>query len=314
VSDTPAAVQRAPGCETIKTMRVVIAGSSGLIGSSLVAALRGAGHEVLRLVRRRPAAPDERGWDPPAGRLDRGALDGVDAVVNLCGAGVADKRWNDARKQVLLDSRTVPTEVLAAAVVEHGVPTLVNASAIGFYGDTGDHVVDESTPSGTGFLAELCRQWEAATAQADTRARVVKLRTGLVISPSGGLFGKIRPLFRFGLGGRLGDGRQYMPWISLDDAIAGIRFALEHKDVEGPVNLTAPSPVTNAEFTRTIGHAVHRPTPWVAPAFVLKAALGEIAEEGLLSGQRAVPKVLERHGFHFLHPNLGAAVAAAVNG
>ncbi|WP_367131040.1 TIGR01777 family oxidoreductase [Saccharothrix sp. HUAS TT1] len=294
-------------------MRVVIAGSSGLIGTSLVAALRGAEHEVLRLVRRRPSAPDERGWDPPAGRIDAGALDGVDAVVNLCGAGVADRRWSDARKQVLLDSRTVPTEVLAAAVVEHGVPVLVNSSAIGYYGDTGDEVVDESSPSGAGFLAGLCRQWEAATAVADQRARVVRLRTGLVISPSGGLFGKIKPLFSFFLGGRLGDGRQYMPWISLDDAVAAIRFVIEH-DVSGPVNLTAPSPVTNAEFTRTVGHALHRPAPWIAPAFALKAVLGEVAEEGLLAGQRAVPRVLEQRGFQFLHPALGAAVAAAVDG
>ncbi|WP_033437242.1 TIGR01777 family oxidoreductase [Saccharothrix sp. NRRL B-16314] len=295
-------------------MRVVIAGSSGLIGTSLVAALRGAEHEVLRLVRRRPGAPDERGWDPPAGRIDAGALDGVDAVVNLCGAGIADKRWSDARKQVLLDSRTVPTEVLAAAVAEHGVPVLVNAGAIGYYGDTGDEVVDESSPSGTGFLADLCRQWEAATAAADEHARVVRLRTGLIISPSGGLFGKIKPLFSFFLGGRLGNGRQYMPWISLDDAVSAIRFAVERDDIAGPVNVTAPSPVTNAEFTRTIGHALHRPTPWVAPAFALKAVLGDIAEEGLLSGQRAVPRVLEQHGFQFLHPALGAAVAAAVNG
>lgn len=284
-----------------------------MIGTSLVAALRGAEHEVLRLVRRRPSAPDERRWDPPAGRIDAGALDGVDAVVNLCGAGVADKRWSDARKQVLLDSRTVPTEVLAAAVAEHGVPVLVNASAIGYYGDTGDEVVDETSPSGTGFLAELCRQWEAATAPADEHARVVRMRTGLVISPSGGLFGRIKPLFSFFLGGRIGDGRQYMPWISLDDAISAIRFVVEH-DVSGPVNITAPSPVTNAEFTRTVGHALRRPTPWVAPAFALKAVLGEVAEEGLLSGQRAVPRVLEQRGFQFLHPALGAAVAAAVEG
>lgn len=293
-------------------MRVVVAGSSGLIGTSLVAALRGAEHEVLRLVRRRPAAPDERGWDPPAGRIDPGTLDGVDAVVNLCGAGVADKRWNDARKQVLLDSRTVPTEVLAGAVAEHGVPVLVNAGAVGYYGDTGDELVDETTPSGTGFLADLCRRWEAATAPAEGAARVVKLRTGLVISPSGGLFGRIRPLFSLFLGGRLGDGRQYMPWISLDDAISAIRFVVEH-DVRGPVNVTAPSPVTNAEFTRTLGHALHRPTPWVVPPFALKLVLGELAQEGILAGQRAVPRVLERHGFRFLHPALGAAVATAVS-
>jgi len=297
-------------------MRVVIAGSSGMIGTSLVASLRGEGHDVLRLVRRTPAAPDERGWDPPAGRLDAGALDGVDAVVNLCGSGVADKRWSDARKQVLRDSRTVPTEVLAAAVVEHGVPTLVNSSAIGFYGDTGDDVVDESRGVGSGFLADLCREWEAATAVAEQApgVRVVRLRTGLVIGPAGGLFGRIRPLFTFFLGGKLGSGEQYMPWISLDDTISAIRFAVEHDSVSGPINLTAPSPVTNAEFTRTVGHVLHRPTPWVVPGFALKAVLGEFAEEGVLIGQRAVPKALESNGFHFLHPALGAAVSAAVNG
>ncbi|MGW4114578.1 TIGR01777 family oxidoreductase [Actinosynnema sp. NPDC004786] len=292
-------------------MRVVIAGSSGLIGTSLVVALRGAGHEVLRLVRRPAAAPDERSWDPPAGRIDAGTFDGVDAVVNLCGAGVGDKRWSDARKQVLLDSRTVPAEVLAAAVAEHGVPVLVNSSAVGYYGDTGDEVVDETSPSGAGFLAELCRRWEAATASAEGHARVARLRTGLVISPSGGLFGKIRPLFSAFLGGRLGDGRQYLPWISLDDAVSAIRFVVEH-DVAGPVNVTAPSPVTNAEFTRTVGRALHRPTPWVAPAFALRAVLGDMADEGLLAGQRAVPRVLERAGFRFHHPALEAAVAAAV--
>ncbi|WP_433270004.1 TIGR01777 family oxidoreductase [Actinosynnema sp. CS-041913] len=293
-------------------MRVVVAGSSGFIGTSLVAALRGAEHEVIRLVRRRPAAPDERAWNPPAGKIAPDALTGAQAVINLCGAGIADKRWNHARKQVLLDSRTIPTEVLATAVADHQIPTLINASAVGYYGDTKDEIVDESTPSGTGFLADLCRQWEAATRPAD-RQRVVKLRTGLVISPSGGLFGKLKPLFRFFLGGRLGDGSQYMPWISLDDVIAGILHVLDHEAIDGPVNLTAPSPVTNAEFTRTIGHALHRPTPWVVPAFVLKAVLGEIAEEGILAGQRAVPKVLERNGFRFLHPALGAAVATAVN-
>jgi uncharacterized protein (TIGR01777 family) len=293
-------------------MRVVIAGSSGLIGTSLVAALRGAGHEVIRLVRRAPAAPDERGWDPPAGRVDDGALEGVDAVVNLCGAGVGDKRWNDARKQVLRDSRTVPTEVLAAAVVEQGVPVLVNSSGVGYYGDTGDEVIDESAGPGTGFLAELCREWEGATSHAEhAGVRVVRMRTGLVISPSGGLFGKLKPLFSFFLGGRLGDGRQYMPWISLDDMTSAIRFVIEHAAIEGPVNMAAPSPVTNAEFTRTIGHVLHRPTPWVIPGFALKAVLGEFAEEGVLVGQRVVPKVLERNGFHFLHPALGAAVAAA---
>ncbi|GDY30418.1 TIGR01777 family oxidoreductase [Gandjariella thermophila] len=292
-------------------MRVVVAGSSGLIGTALVAALRQAGHEVIRLVRRPPAAPGERGWDPPAGTIQPGALNGAAAVVNLCGVGVVDRRWTAARKQVIRDSRTVPTEVLAAAVADHGVPTLVNASAVGYYGDTGDTVVDETSPAGTGFLADVCRDWEAATKPAaDAGARVVRLRTGLVLSGSGGLLGRVRPLFAVALGARLGEGRQWMPWISLADEVGAIRFVLERDDVAGPVNLTAPGPVTNAEFTRALGRALGRPAPWTAPAFVLRAALGELADEALLAGQRAVPEVLQRHGYRFQHPALAVALHA----
>ena len=296
-------------------MRVAVAGSSGLIGTCLVAVLRSAGHEVLRLVRRAPAAPDERGWDPPAGRLDPGALDGVDAVVNLCGHGLGLQRWNEERKQAIRDSRIVPTEVLAGAVAEHGVPVLVNGSAVGYYGNTGDAVVGEDAPVGSGFLAGLCADWEAATAPAEQAgARVVRLRTGIVLSPSGGMLGPLRPLFRLALGGRLGDGRQYLSWISLDDAAAAVRFVLEHDDVSGPVNLTGPAPVTNAEFTHALGRALGRPAPWVVPAFALRLVLGEFADEGALAGQRAVPRVLERHGFTFAHPSLGAALTAATQG
>ncbi|AHH95309.1 TIGR01777 family oxidoreductase [Kutzneria viridogrisea] len=292
-------------------MRVVIAGSSGLIGTALVLALRQAGHEVVRLVRRRPNAPDERFWDPPAGELAEGALDGADAVVNLCGTGIADKRWSQARKQALLDSRTEPTEVLAAAVLEHGVPVLVSGSAVGYYGDCGARVVDESSPSGKGFLAELCREWEAAASPA-AQNRLVLLRTGLVLSESGGLLGKLRPLFSLLLGGKLGDGRQYMPWISLDDHVAAIRFALEHEQISGPLNLTGPTPVSNAEFTRELGAALGRPAPWAVPGFAMRAVLGELADEALLSGQRAVPAALLAQGFTFQHETLATALAEVV--
>ncbi|GGM54261.1 hypothetical protein GCM10012275_26700 [Longimycelium tulufanense] len=293
-------------------MRVVIAGSSGLIGTALVPALRAAGHEVVRLVRRRPAAPDERGWDPPAGELQPGALDGADAVVNLAGAGIADRRWSAARKQLLLDSRVVPTEVLAGAVAEQGVPVLVNASAVGYYGDSGDDVVTEEAPPGSGFLAELCQRWEEATAPAaEAGVRVARIRTGIVLSPAGGIMGRLRPLFAVLLGGRLGNGRQYMSWISLDDEVSAIRFILEHDAVSGPVNLAAPAPVTNQEFTHALADAMGRPAPWVAPAFALRALLGEAADE-ILAGQRAVPAVLERHGFSFLHPSVGAALRACL--
>lgn len=295
-------------------MRVVIAGSSGLIGTTLVPLLRQAGHEVLRLVRRRPSAPDERGWDPPAGTLDEDALDGADAVVNLCGVNLGDKRWSGEFKQLLRDSRIVPTEVLATAVAEHGIPVLVNSAGSNIYGDTGDRIVDETAPPGTGFLAELCRDWEAATAAArDGGARVVSLRTGPVVSPAAGLVGELRPFFALGLGGRLGDGRQYLPWISLDDAAGAIRYVLEHDDVSGPVNLTGPAPVTNAEFTRALGEALNRPTVLVVPGFALRIARGsELADEVALSGQRAVPAALERHSYEFEHPTVGAALAAAL--
>lgn len=294
-------------------MRVVIAGSSGLIGTALVASLRRGGHEVVRLVRREPAGTDERRWDPPAGWLEEDSLAGVDVVVNLCGAGIGDRRWTEARKQVLRDSRTTPTEVLSDAVAAAGVGTLVNASAVGFYGDTGTDLVDETTPSGAGFLASLCQEWESATSVA-TRAgsRVVLLRSGLVLAPHGGLLERIRPLFSLYLGGRLGDGHQYMPWISLDDEVAAIRFAAEHNSVAGPVNLTGPAPVTNTEFTKALGHALGRPAPWAVPGFALRMALGGFAEEGVLVGQRAVPRVLERAGFDFTHRSVGDALTSAL--
>ncbi|HEX3779772.1 MAG TPA: TIGR01777 family oxidoreductase [Pseudonocardiaceae bacterium] len=293
-------------------MRVVIAGSSGLIGTSLVVELRKAGHEVLRLVRRAPAAADERRWDPPAGSIDPGALDGVDAVVNLCGAGLTGRRWTEARKQVLRDSRSAPTEVLATAVAEAHIPVLVNGSAVGFYGDGGDRMLTESDPNGAGFLAMLCREWEAATEPASAAgARVVRVRTGLVLSPGGGLLGPLRPLFSLMLGGRLGNGGQYWPWISLADELAAIRFCLEHDGISGPVNLSGPAPVTNQEFTKAFAESLGRPAPWVIPGFALHLVFGtELVEEAMLAGQRAVPRALETAGFDFTHTTVQAALAA----
>lgn len=295
-------------------MRVVVAGSSGLIGSALTPALRAAGHEVVRLVRRTPSAADERAWDPPAGDIGEGTLDGADAVVNLCGAGIADRRWTQARKQVLLDSRITPTEVLAGAVAERGIGVLVSGSGIDYYGDTGDVPVDERFPAGSGFLPELCREWEQATsAAAEAGARVVLVRTSPVLSGSGGMLAKIKPIFQFLLGGRLGDGRQYMPWISLDDQVGAIRFALENRQVSGPANFTAPQPVTNAEFTRELASAIERPAPWLVPGFALRLVLGQLAEEGILAGQRATPGALLEAGYEFRHPTLDLALAAALD-
>jgi uncharacterized protein (TIGR01777 family) len=295
-------------------VRVVVAGSSGLIGTALVAHLRAGGHEVLRLVRRQPAGPDERGWDPPAGRIDAGTFDGVDAVVNLGGVGIADRPWSGARRQALRDSRVVPTDVLAGAVAEHGVPAFLSGSANGYYGDTGGDTVDESHPSGSGFLAELARDWEAATQRArDGGARVVNLRTGLVLSPSGGLLGPLKLVFRFALGGRIGPGTQYMPWISLDDEVGAIGFLLENGSVDGPVNLVAPTPVTNAEFTAALAAALHRPAPFAVPAAVIRTVAGSMGEEMLLYGQRMVPAKLEAAGYRFRHPTLDDALATALD-
>lgn len=285
-----------------------------MIGTSLVASMRAAGHEVLRLVRRKSAAPDERGWDPYAGRIDDGTFEGADAVINLCGAGIADKRWDDARKQVLHDSRVVPAEVLSAACVEHGVPALVSSSGAHFYGDTASRLVDEEAPGGHTFMSRLTQDWEAATSAAQAGGvRVVLMRTAVVISPSGGVFGRLKPVFQFFLGGKLGSGEQYFPWVSLDDVVSAYRFVVEHEEVSGPVNVAGPAPVTNAEFTKAVATALSRPAPWTVPAFALKTLLGgEMAQELLLSGPGLTPKVLERHGFHFLHPTLPAALNAAV--
>ena len=289
---------------------VAIAGSSGLIGSALVYGLRATDHRVLRIVRRAPSNSDEVFWNPDTGEFDADALRGVDAAVNMCGVSVGAKRWSGAFKQSLRDSRIDPTEVLSEAVARAGVGVLVNASAVGYYGDTGNRIADETAPQGRGFLAQLCRDWEAATAPAQQAGvRVVLTRTGLVLSPRGGMLSRLRPLFSLGLGARLGSGRQYMPWISLEDQVRAMLFAIFHDDVSGPVNFTGPAPVTNSEFTKAMGRVLNRPTPMMVPGFALKTLLGEFAEEGLLGGQRAIPAVLERAGYEFRHNTVGEALA-----
>ena len=293
---------------------VAVAGSSGLIGSALVHALRAADHRVVRIVRRAPSSPDELHWNPDSGQFDPAGLAGVDAVVNLCGVNVGGARWSGAFKQSLRDSRIAPTEVLAAAVADAGVPTLINSSAVGYYGDTRDRVVDESSGPGAGFLARLCVDWEGATVTAEAAGtRVVHVRSGLVLSSGGGVLGRLRPLFAMGLGARLGSGRQYMPWISLEDEVRALLFTIFHEEVTGPVNLTGPAPVTNAEFTTAVGRALNRPTPLIAPGFAIKILLGEFAEEGLLVGQRAIPAALERAGFRFHHQTIGEALSFAMD-
>lgn len=292
-------------------MRILVAGSSGLIGSALLPQLTSAGHGVRRLVRRPQRTDDKYTWDPQASMIADGAFDGVDVIVNLCGSSLIGL-WTAGRKRQLRDSRIPPTALLASAAAENGVKVLVNASAIGFYGNAGDAVVDEQAPNGQGFLAKLCADWEQATRPAgDAGTRVVMLRTGLVLA-RGGLLGLLRPMFKAGLGGRLGDGSQYMAWIHIDDHVSAIRFLIDRDDVAGPVNLCAPSPATNAAFTKALARAVRRPAPWVAPTPILRLVLREAADEMLLTSQNARPRVLEEHGFSFRHTDLDEALETAI--
>jgi uncharacterized protein (TIGR01777 family) len=297
-------------------MRIVMAGASGLLGSALRTRLTRDGHEVVQLVRRTPDEPAQRRWQPDTGELDPAVLAGADAVVNLAGSGVEDRRWNEAYKQTLITSRVRPTGTLAAALA--ALPDarrprlLMNASAIGFYGDTGDSPVDEKSPAGTGYFPELCQAWEAAARPAERAGvRVVKLRTGLVLDSGGGLLKQMALVFRLFAGGPLGGGRQWMPWISMDDWVGATVFLMGRGDLAGPVNLVGPDPVRNADFTRALARAVHRPAPWPVPRFALRAVLGEFANEALAS-QRVLPGVLNQAGYAFQHSDVDSALAAAL--
>lgn len=295
-------------------MLVVLNGASGLIGSALKARLLGDGHQLRVLVRRPPTTVDEVQWNPAAGELDAAQLAGADAVINLSGAGVGDHRWTAAYKQTILDSRLQPTRLLASTLRELGAqapPVLLSASAVGYYGDTRDHVVDETAAAGAGFLADVCRQWEGATAAAEGITRVVHLRTGLVLSGAGGLLLRLRRLVDLGAGGPLGSGRQYQPWISIDDQVGAMEFLLTSA-VRGPVNLTGPDPVTQKHLVQTLARIRSRPAMVPAPAFALRLALGQFADEGVLTGQRAVPAVLSAAGYEFVHPTLEGALRAAL--
>jgi uncharacterized protein (TIGR01777 family) len=299
-------------------MKIAVTGSTGLIGSALVPRLRAQGHDVLRLVRRTPRTADEHRWDPQHRRLDPALLTDVDAVVNLAGTPIRPRPWTSGYKQRLLDSRldsttTVSESLAAAAAADPGRRrVLISASAVGYYGDTGERTVEESAPAGTDFLADLCNRWEAATEPAEKAGvRVVRLRTGLVIGPGAMLTRVLGLVFRTGLGGRLGSGRQYWPWISLDDEVRAIQFLLT-ADVSGPVNITGPEPVTNAEFTRRLGAVLHRPTMLHLPGSAISLALGEFGRCSVLAGQRAVPARLQEAGFTFTRPRLEGALRTAL--
>lgn len=294
-------------------MDIAVTGASGLIGTALVRELRTQGHGVRRLVRRAPAAADEVRWDPAAGTIDAVALSGIDGAVHLAGEGIAEHRWSDAQKARILDSRVQGTRLLAETManLEPRPSVLLSGSAVGWYGDRGDEVLTESSTAGDGFLADVCRQWEAAAEPAaQAGIRVVPLRTGIVLAADGGAMAKMLPLFKLGVGGRIGKGRQWWPWIAIDDAV-GAMVHLLTADVSGPVNLTAPEPATNATFTRALGRALGRPTllpiPLLGPAVLLGR---ELATALLGDSLRVIPDRLIESGFSFQHPDLDEALTS----
>jgi uncharacterized protein len=298
-------------------MRIAVTGASGLIGSALIPALREHGHDVLRFVRRLPREADEVRWDPSRGGvqgIDPDSLTGVNAVVHLSGAGVGDRRWTEAYKKEILESRVRSTRTIAAAIAraDNGPSVFISASAIGFYGQTGDSAVDETAPRGEGFLAEVTEAWEGAAEDARVAGvRVVHPRSGLVMSSKGGAWGRMLPLFRLGVGGTLGSGRQYWSFISMRDELSALQYLLT-ADLAGPVNLTAPNPATNAEVTSAMSRALRRPAILPVPSLALKIALGEFSSE-VLGSLRVVPTALMNSGFTFADPTIDAALASMLS-
>lgn len=293
-------------------MRILVSGATGVIGSAVCRELGARGHQIVRLTRflAHAEAPAVE-WQPAAGRLEAGALEGVEAVVHLAGEPIAEGRWTDAKKARILESRKSGTRLLATTLAALPVPprVLVSASAVGIYGDRGDEVLTEESPPGEGFLAEVCRVWEGETEPASHAGiRVVHLRIGLVLGPAG-LLARMAPTFRFGLGGRLGDGRQWMSWIHQDDVVGAVRHALETERLAGPVNAVGPAPVTNRAFTKALASVLHRPAVLPVPAFALRTALGDLADEAVLASQRVLPARLEATGYVFRHPELEPALA-----
>ncbi|MDK1343455.1 TIGR01777 family oxidoreductase [Streptomyces sp. 378] len=296
--------------------RVAVAGASGLIGSALVRSLTADGHEVRRLVRGTPRAAGEIRWDSEGGHVDAAGLAGCHAVVNLAGAGVGNRRWTEAYKRRIRDSRVKGTAALAEAIASlegaNRPRVFVNGSAIGYYGETGERAVDESAPPGEGFLPELCVEWEGAAAPAqEAGVRTVFTRTGLVVSRAGGAWQRLFPLFRAGLGGRMGDGRQYWSYIALHDEVAAIRHLIDTDGLSGPFNVTVPNPLTNGEITAAMGRVLHRPTLFAVPAPVLRSVLGEMAGD-VLGSARVLPTRLLESGFRFAFPEIEGAIRAAL--
>jgi uncharacterized protein (TIGR01777 family) len=297
-------------------MRLLIAGASGLVGSALVPLLKAENSDVTRLVRS-AVKSGEIEWHPERGLIDAPALEGFDAVINLAGDGIANGRWTEEKKRRILDSRVNGTRLLSEtmAKLSRKPKTFINASAIGFYGSRGAELVDEESGPGEGFLASVCRQWESATAPAEQAGiRVVKLRLGVILAKDGGIMGSMLRPFKLGLGGKVGSGEQIISWVAMDDVVAAINFILQHETLRGPINLVAPHPVTNEEFTKTLGRVLSRPTFMAMPAFAARLAFGEMADEMMLSSTRVTGKVLNGAGFKFQFPELEGAVRAMLQG
>jgi len=291
---------------------VTITGANGLVGSALARLLESGGRRVRRVVRRANGSPGEVRWDPASRTIDSGELEGTGAVVHLAGENIANRRWSADVRRSILESRTHGTQFLSAALARLRRPprVLVSASAVGFYGDRGDQILDETAGRGHGFLSDVCEQWEASTGDArDAGIRVVHLRIGVVLTPLGGALAKMLVPFRLGGGAMLGDGRQYVSWIALEDLLRAIVHVITDDRLEGPVNATSPAPVTNGELTRSLASVLRRPAFLRVPAFVLRTMLGEMADEMLLASTRAVPRRLDRSGFTFRHPELDDALA-----
>jgi uncharacterized protein (TIGR01777 family) len=290
--------------------RVAVTGSSGLIGSALVARLKSDGYQVQKIVRRATRNQEEVRWDPIKGEIDLDALDGVDAVFHLAGAGVGDKRWSAAYRSEILNSRLLGTTTIANACQQLQTDVFISASAIGYYGETGNRAVTETDKGGSDFLSVVCREWEAVADLASS-VRTIKLRTGLVLDPTGGALGRMIPLFKFGLGGKLGSGKQWWSWITLHDQIRAMMFLMNSK-IEGAVNLTSPNPVTNQEFTASLARILKRPALFPAPAFALKAVLGGFSSE-VLGSKRVIPQVLTDAKFEFEFPFVSDALTALID-
>jgi len=289
--------------------RVAVTGVTGLIGTALVAQLKSDGYQVQKLVRRPVRTADEVFWDPIKGEIDTNSIEGVDAVFHLAGASVGGKRWSAAYRSEILNSRLLGTTTIATACEQLKPSVFISASAIGHYGETGNRAVTEADGGGGDFLSIVCREWEAAASLAPS-VRTIKLRTGIVLDPTGGALGQMLPIFKFGVGGKLGSGKQWWSWITLHDQIRAMIFLLNSK-IDGPVNLTAPNPVTNQEFTAALAHAMKRPAFFPAPAFALRAVLGGFSSE-LLGSKRVIPKVLTDAKFEFDYPFVASALTALV--